>query len=901
MEADLSEEIRAHLELAAEASVAAGLSPDEARFAAQRELGGVAQIEEACRDERSFVWIEHFQRDLRAGFRAVRRSPGFSAVAILTLAVAIGVNSAIFSLVHGLLLRSPVPAKPEEVVCVYSARQDAAREFRQFSLAEFTALRGSHEVFADVAAVNFNYAAVGRGEGLHRSFAFMVSENYFSLMGAQPAAGRFFAADECRPNARQRVVVASHELWRQHGGLPDFVGSILLVNGQPHTVVGVAPPGFSGINALIAPDLWLPFGLFADVAPAFGPAPVSPDLASPGNYTLNLVGRLQPGLTLAAARTRLPVLAERLTALQPPDSASRRELVLARPFSVGPTPQDDGPIRLVGALLLGMAGLVLVIACLNLANMLLARGAARAGEIAVRLALGATRGQIIRQLLTEGLVLALLGGALGILFCFWANALLQNLGTDLLRSMSFSLVLRLQPDVTVVAVTFVGCLLATLLFSLGPALQATRADLVHDLKNPGGAVAGRWNRFFAGRHLLIMVQMTLSLVLIFAAGLFIRAAMHAGGPDAGFKTGGVLLAEIDFSLAHTSPIEATRRMLAAVDRIRGLPGVQAAGLSTLVPYTNEVTTTRVVPAGTAPLPGKETGATPRGFGAIYAAITPGYLGSISATILRGRDFTENEARDSGAPPVCIIDEGLAAKLFPGQDALGRHVREARGGQAGEWEVVGLVARHNQDVLDKGRAAPRFYVPFGRADHAAVFLTASCPGQDSAALLNSASLFRGELRQLDPDLPVLQLVPYTTYVGKSYNLWMGRLGAVMFGVFGGIALLLAMLGIYGVKAYAVERRTREIGIRVALGADRREVFFLIIKQGAQQTACAVVFGIALSLPAGRALASLLVGVSATDPLVLGLAAGVLGFATLLACIFPARRATRISPLTALRSE
>jgi len=846
--------------------------------------------------------------DLRLALRLLAKSPGFTAVAVLTLAVAIGVNSAIFSLVNGLLLRPVVPYKSDEVVGVFTTKKDASRDYRQFSYAEYSALRESPEVFKEVAAINFNLAGIGRDEGMRRSFVFMVSDNFFTLMGVKPVAGRFFTPEESRPNSGQRVVVAGWSLWQRNGGRPDFIGSTIYVNGQPHTVIGVSPEGFSGISALIAPEVWLPLGLFSDIAAAFGDTREINDLASPKNYTLNVMARLQPGLTIESAKTRLPVLAARLTAIQPPDSASTRELQLSKPsrFSISTSPEDDGPLGLMSGLLLAMAGVVLLIACLNLANMLLARGTARAREMAVRLAIGATRGQIIRQLMTEGLVLALLGGVLGLLLSYWSNSLLQTSFSNTLSSMNFSLAARLQPDLTVIAVTFLSCLFATLVFSLGPALKAARADLVHDLKAQAGdeAVTGRWNRFFAGRHLLVMAQMTLSLVLMFAAGLFLRGALKAGGMDPGFKTQGVVMTEMDFSLANTKQPEATRRMFAAAERLRSLPGVLSAGYTTLVPYGNITNTTRLVPANAAPVVSTDPNAPKPGASGIYASITPGFLDSIGVKLLRGRDFTENEAREMGTARICILDQGLADKLFPGKDALGQHVRYTQAptdSLPNDMEIVGIVSPHRHDVQDKGGPRPRVYVPLAQAYNANAFLSVRLAATDPMAALNAIPTLRKELRQLDPDLPVLQMVPFATLADKSISLWLVRFGAVLFGVFGGIALLLAVVGVYGVKAYAVERRTREIGIRMALGADRGEVFALIMRQGALQTAFSVGVGLVLSLLVGQALSTMLFQVSPMDPLALGISVLTLSLATMMACYLPAKRATKVSPMTALRTE
>jgi putative ABC transport system permease protein len=845
-------------------------------------------------------------RRVKLALRLLAKSRGFSAIAIVTLAVTIGVNAAIFSLIDGALLHPAVPHKPKEVVCVFTGSQDAKRSFRQFSYAEFRALREPNGVFADVAAVNFNYVSLGRDLELRRVFAFMVSDNYFALMGAKPVAGRFFTPDEARPNANEPVVVASYNLWKREGGRPDFVGSTIVVNGRPHTVIGVSPENFSGVSALIAPEIWLPLGLFGETTAAFGETPKSRDLSDPKNYCVNLMGRMHPGVTIESAQPQLPALATGLKSVDGTGDPVGRDLVLAKPFGINTQPGDAGPLRLVGALLFCMSGVVLLIGCLNLANMMLARGTARAPEIALRLALGATRGQIVRQLLVEGTVLATIGGALGLLLSLWANSFLQNFFVTEFASFNLTLTAQLRPDLVVLAATFGLCLVATLFFSLGPALRAARADLVHDLKGQGGdpAVAGSWNRFFSGRHLMVMGQITLCLVTLFAAGLFVRAAMKEGkaGATTGFSIDGVVITELDFSLARTNQTEAMRRATAAVERLRRLPGVESVALTTLVPYHSAITTTRLLPAEAAPgTPAHDSVAAKVG---IYTAITPSYFDSIGVEILRGRDFTETEAQAIGANRVCIVDQGMAEKLFPGENAVGRRVRYAEpttNGAAGDMEIVGIVNRLAHGMEDRGKPAPGVYVPLAQEFNPVLFLTISSRQHDRLFMSQAIGTYRRELQELDRELPILQMTSFAAFMEKNFTLRMVELGAMIFGVFGGIALLLASVGVYGVKAYAVERRTREIGIRIALGANRRDVFALILKQGAQQTLVALTLGIGLSLLAGHALAAVFFQVQPWNSLVLGLSAAILGGATMLACFIPAKRATQVSPLTALRAD
>ena len=846
-------------------------------------------------------------QDFRFAFRQLLKTPGFTIIAVLTLALAIGVNSAIFALINGVVLRPMVRVRPAEVVNVFSTRQNANRDYRQFSHTEYQALRASPEVFADVAAVNFALAGIGRDEGMRRSFAFLTSENFFSLMGAQPALGRFYNAEECRPNANIFVVVVSHAYWKRMGGRPDFVGSTLHINGQQFTVIGISPEGFSGLSALIAPDIWLPLGIYSQLKSAFSDSADLQDLAQPKNYTLNVVGRLRSGLTIESAKPRLPVLAQRLTELQPADAAGARELLIQKPtrFSLSTGPEDDGPVTLIGALLMGMAAAVLLIASLNLANMLLARGTARAKEIAVRLALGASRWRIVRQLLSEGLLLAVTGGLLGLFLSLWSNGLILNSLGRLFTSMSFSIILDMKPDVTVLAVTFVFCLFATMLFSLGPALKASKADLVNDLKQQAGEPAhiGRFNRFFAPRHLLVMAQISLSLVLLFSAGLFFRGALAAAGVALGFEPAGGIVTEMDFSLGKTDNVEGQRLMFAAIERLRALPGVRAVALGTMMPYGNFTNSRRIIPANQAPVTKADPNAPDPGAGGLFTASTPGYFDSIGVRILRGRDFTMEEAQNKSSPRVAIIDEKMATKLFPEGDAIGQRIRYTQppsDGSPAEMEVIGIVNWHRHEVQNEGPQR-RLFVPLAQAYSGNVYLHVRCSSTDRRAVAAMIPTVRQVLRNVDPDLPILKMTPFTDILEQSVGLWIVRLGAVLFGVFGVIALLLAVVGVYGVKSYAVARRTREIGIRMALGAHPRDVFSLIMKQGALQTAFALGIGLLLSLAAGRLLMQILYQVSPTDPAALLASSAMLSAAALLACYLPARRATKVSPMTALRTE
>ena len=845
-------------------------------------------------------------QDFKFAIRQLLKAPGFTAIAVLTLALAIGVNSAIFALINGVVLRPVVPLRPQEVVNVFTARQNASHDYRQFSHAEYRELReNGSEVFVDVAAVEFAVAGIGRDESMRRSFAFLTSENFFTLVGVQPARGRFYNAEECRPNANVPVVVASCAFWKRMGGSENFVGSSLLINGQPYTVIGITPSGFSGVSALVAPDVWLPLGMHSQLGSAFADSESLHDLAQPKNYALNLTARLRSGLKIDMAKSRLPVLAQRLTAIQPPDAEGARELQIQTPsrFSISTSPEDDGPVRLIGTLLMCMAGAVLLIASLNLANMLLARGTARAKEIALRLALGASRWRIVRQLLCEGLLLAMCGGVVGLVLSVWCNDLLLHSLATLLDSVNFSFVVNLRPDAVVLAVTFLFCVLATLLFSLGPALKATKADLVNDLKQQVGEPArvGRFNRFFAPRHISVMAQIALSLMLLFSAGLFFRGALKAAGLNPGFEAAGDLVTEFDFTLIKKDPADARRLMFAIAQRARELPGVRAAALGTMLPYGNFTNTRRIMSIKET-LPTDPKAPDP-GAGALFTGITPGYFDAIGVRLLRGRDFTQEEAEHKDGRRVAILDNEMAKKLFPNTDAMGQHIRytqSPKDGSPNDLEIIGIVSQHRHDVQND-TLNRRLFVPLAQGYNGNVFLHVRLATKGRHAVVGLIPTLRQTLRNVDPDLPMLGMAPFVDMMERSVGLWIVKLGAILFGIFGGIALLLAVVGVYGVKAYAVACRTREIGIRMALGAQRRDVFALIMRQGAMQTALAVVVGLLLSLGAGRVLSQILYEVSPNDPFALIASSVMLAAAALLACFLPARRATRVNPITALRTE
>jgi putative ABC transport system permease protein len=442
-----------------------------------------------------------------------------------------------------------------------------------------------------------------------------------------------------------------------------------------------------------------------------------------------------------------------------------------------------------------------------------------------------------------------------------------------------------------------------MLFSLGPALKATKADLVNDLKQQVGEPAriGRFSRFFAPRHISVMAQIALSLMLLFAAGLFFRGALKAAGLYPGFNAAGDLITEFDFSLIKKEPAESRRTIFAITERARQLPGVTAAATGTMLPYADFTNSRRVIRMKDA-MPSDPKAPDPS-VNALYTAITTGYFDALGVKLLRGRDFTQAECEQKDARRVAIIDEELAKKLFPNEDAIGQHIRYTqppKDGAPNDLDIVGVVSRHLHSI-QSDTLVTRVFVPLAQGYNGQTYMHVRLNTQDRQAVVALMPTLRQALREIDPDLPLLQMTPYVDLMEKSPDLWIVKLGAMLFGAFGCIALLLAVVGVYGVKAYAVACRTREIGIRMALGAHRKDVFALIMRQGALQTALAVAVGLLLSLAVGRVLSQILYGVSPSDPFSLITSSLMLAAAALLACFLPARRATCVNPITALRTD
>jgi predicted permease len=861
--------------------------------------------------------------DFRFALRMLAKAPGFTAAAVVVLALGIGANSGVFSLVHALLFAPPSYVRPAEIAQVFSQDKKNPKTFRGFSYPTYRDIREKNSVFADVTAYNLAMVGVGEKDNTRRVFAELTSSNFFSVMGVQPAQGRAFLPEEETPGRATAVVIVSHNFWKKRGFDPALVGSPLRVNGRTFTVIGIMPEGFTGTLTLFSPEIWLPLGVYDQVANDFE-SENKTSLAERSGQQLLLLGRLKPGLTPATAEPAMKALAANLETAFPVEQKDQTFLLrpLAR-LSSSTEPSDEGEIATLGTLLLGMAAVVLLVACLNLANMLLARGTARRKEVAIRLALGGSRARIVRQLLTEGFVLSLLGGVGGLILALWSSdVLVASLG----KMMPLDLAFPRGPQPAVLAATFGFCLLGTLAFALGPALKLSRADVLADLKEHAGedTVRRRWK--FLPRHPLVVAQIALSLALLTAATLFIRGAGKAAAVDTGLKTERNVLVEVDASLGGYDPQTARGLYRTLEERLAALPGVEAASISSTVPFGMIRLNKLVQRAGRRPGPDDKPATAAEGlaFNANHNSVGADFFKTVGLPLLRGRSFSAVEAASPTGPGVAIIDETLAKNLWPDGDALGQRIQFARanaptaaGGGAGgvnmsedlnhdikpdeTLEIVGIVPTTRHALFEKKNQAGALYLPFARGYQSDVFFHVKFASLSANQEVAAADLIRRTIREVDATLPVLSLRTFAQHLDANPSLWIVRAGAALFSVFGGLALGLAVVGVYGVKAYAVARRTREIGIRMALGASARAVLWMILSEGALMLTAGVVIGLALAVATGKIVSGMLYQVSALDPVAFTVAPLVLGAAALVACWLPARRATRINPIQALRTE
>jgi predicted permease len=841
----------------------------------------------------------NFIQDIKFGLRMMRRSPGFSAVAVLVLMLGIGGTSAMFGIINTLVWRPISAQEPDRLVRIFSKDKKPTGGYRSFSYHNFTEVREKNSAFTGVAAFSVCMAGVNEGDLIRKTFTFLASANYFDIFGVRMWKGRAFLPEEEKPGSAVPVAVVSYTYWRKAGSDPDLVGKTIRLNSRAFTVVGIAPEGFTGTSAMFSPEFWLPLGMYEAVANDFTNEKKQ-TLADPKNHALMLVARLKPGLSLAAAQTQLQPLAARLEeALPDVNKDQTYEVGKLSRLSISTNPQKDSS-DVSSLLLLAVSGAVLLIACFNLANMLLARSASRRREIAIRLALGAGRLRLVRQLLTEGFLLSLVGGAGGLLLASWANQLLVNSFIPKLPFMDIVFITR--PDWRILAATFGACLLSVLVFGLGPAWKLSRINVTAHLKEQvGDEMQGRAGRgLFSLRSFLVVGQLALSIALLTSAGLFAKGALNAARANPGFSFDHLALVETDAALAGYDETKGQQVNLQLVERLRALPGVEAATLAYLVPFGLFSDGCTVEKIATGPEAGSTTNSTGanKALNAAFNIVGTDYFKTLGLGVLRGREFDAIEVAANSSSHVAIIDEPLAQELWPGEDPLGRNIKLS--GKSGTVQIVGVVPGIRNDLTEKAPSS-HVYVPFGQDYRSSINLHLRlkplAPEGESAVLKS----VRETIRATQPDLPLVSIQTMRRFHEEGLMVWFISTAARLFGAFGALALVLAVVGVYGVNAYIVARRTREIGIRFALGATARDVVSKVLKQALVLTAVGVGLGLVLALGLGFVLRSVVYGSQAIDPLAFTIGPLCLTVAALVACYIPARRAATIQPMAALRYE
>ena len=831
-------------------------------------------------------------QDVRVGIRMLLKNPAFTCIAVVVLGLGIGANTAMFSLVNGLLLRPPGIEEPQQLQGLFSKDTEQTGSYRAFSYPNYRDIRERNDVFQDLMAHNPAMVGIGEGEDTRRVFASVVSANYFKTYGVRLPLGRAFEVAEEQPGSAARVAVIGHHLWKRRGSAPDILGQTVRVNGEAYTIIGVAPESFPGPVPALSLEVFLPLGVYESVINNFGGGPIGL-LSDRENHNLMLVGRLKVGMTTEKAGSQLEGLASQMS-LEFPEINRNQTLVTApiSRFSLSTAPRDDSAFGAVSAILMGMAGIVLLLACLNLGHMQASRSAARRQEFAVRRALGGSSRRVIRQLLVEGLILSLCGGIIGFLLSIWApGALLRSLT----QIIGFELVLDASSDWRVVVATFGFCFLSTLFFSLRPALRLSRSPLFEDLKAQRGSASQEiqsrgWLR---GRNFPVISEVALSLALLIVAGLFVRGAMQAAGVDPGFKIDGSVLIETDISLLGYSDERSSQIYQELLERFRSHPGVEAASLTSTIPFGMTQSGRTVQEVGVPFDSLSRSDPQPRS-----SIVGAEFFKAIGTPLLDGRSFSPRE--EQTAQPVVMIDKILAETLWPQERAVGKriHFKGAANPAMSDLEVIGVVGSIQDDFFSS-EVAPRVFVPMGLTSQTAVHFVVRARNEQVVAELIPE--LRSLVREVDPRLPVFSTRTMESHLSESVSFWLVKAAASIFSAFGVLALLLAVIGVYGVRAYSVVRRTREIGVRMALGASIQDTIWMVLREGLVMTVVGCTLGILLALGLGQVVGSLLYAVSSTDIVVYALGTLTLTVVMMLACYLPARRAARIDPLQALRCE
>jgi putative ABC transport system permease protein len=814
--------------------------------------------------------METLIHDLRYGLRMLIKNPGFSVVAVMALALGIGANTAIFSVVNTVLLR-PLPfAEPERLVNVWESRPERGIKQMPASYPNFADWRDQNDVFEYIAAYDAESFTLTGDDNPARLEGAVVSADLFPLLGAQASLGRTFNRDDDK-NGAPLTVILSQRLWKQRFNAdPNIVGSVLTLNSKSYTVIGVMPEGFQFPLQNDPANLWTTYA--NQLTPTDGETIAD----ARGAHFLQTIARLKPGVTIEQARATMETIGSRLSEKYPDSNTGFS-------VTVNPTHEDMvGDVRPALLILMGAVGCVLLIACTNVASLLLARATTRHKEIAIRAALGASRLRVIRQLLTESVVLSLAGGALGLLIAMWsADALVSASGDQLLRSSQIGL------DVRVLIFTLLVSVFTGMLFGLVPALHSSKTNLNESLKE-GARGSSEGGRRMSLRNALVTAEVAIAVVLLVSAGLLIQSLWRLQRVDAGINPHNVMTFELGVPEVKYGPEKQAEFFRQLQARLAALPGVEAASAVTPLPLSNRNMSIsfeidgRPMPKGQHP-------------SSAFRLISLDYFRAMGIRFVRGRDFSERDGYN--APGVIIVNEEFVDKFFPGEDPIGKRVRPGISTNAGgpKWrEIIGVVGNVRHRALNRD-FTPEYYVPGPQVPLDSMTLVVKTTGDPRGIVAG----VRDEVRQMDKDLPIYNIRTMDEYLSASVA--QPRLIALLLMIFAALALLLTAIGLYGVMSYSVAQRTHEIGIRMALGARPADVLRLVVGQGMTLAVVGVGIGLGVAFVATRVMASLLFGIGAKDPLTFAAIALMIAGVALAACFVPARRATKVDPMVALRYE
>ena len=875
-----AEELEGHLQMHTEDNVRKGMTATEARRDAVIKLGGIEQTKELYHDRQTLPILEVFVQDLRYGLRMLRKNPGFTAVAVLSLALGIGANTTIFTVVNAILLSAlPVRDLPRlvemDTVDTKTLVTQARSEKLGMSFPNFQDYRRDNAVFTDLAAFLPLTLTWSGGAEPRQLQGELVSANYFDVLGIPPARGRFFMPDEdTKPNGND-VAVLSYALWANKlGSDPSIIGKALILDARPYMVIGIAPRGFRGtITFFSSEQVWIPTSMKDQVLGGKQKDFFNDRRA----LTLGTLGRLKPGIEMSAAEASLKTMATHLEAEFPKDN-SGRSVALSPLADAAVGVNDHERFALAGAMMMGVVGLVLLIACVNLANLLLAQGARRQKEISLRAALGANRGRIVRQMLTESILLSLAGGAVGLAFAYAGRSILWSFRPPFIEESGIDLSL----DSHVLLFTLAVAILTGFIFGLVPAVKASRPDLMETLKAGGRGGTMGWRRDPL-RSLLVIGEMALALITLVGAGLFLHSMQNAQKTDLGFESKNLLTMNFDLGALQYEEGRGQQFYRAAIDRIQNSPGVASVSLASNAPISGGFART-IFPEG------RDEASGYRGTLTTVNDITPGYFETLRISMLRGRPFNDGDRKETAV--VAIASEAMVKQYWPNEDGLGKRFHFF--GDPTLREIVGVVV--NSVVNEVGEdPQPIVFLPMAQDYVPAATLHMRTTGKPEAVV----ATVRAALQSLDSNLAITNV--FTIEQILSQALWAPRMGGLLLALFGALALLLSAVGVYGVLSYSVNQQTREIGLRMALGAQRGDVMRLILGQGLRLTVLGLGLGVLVALGLMRVLVSLLFDVRAYDPSTYMAVTILLTAVALLACYIPARRAMRVDPMVALRYD